>query len=67
MKVIKQNGQICDVCKQFTKKFIVCEACHKKICHGCAEDDNFCMECFIRTQGNKMVKEYNEEKYVLKI
>jgi len=61
--VVKQKGQICHGCMSFAKKFIVCEACRKKMCLRCAADDHFCIECHTVRNGSSHVDEYFAEKY----
>ena len=63
MMIVKDKGQICKKCGEFTKKFIVCEVCKKRICTDCAADDNFCMEHLIKVKKMSIVEDYYTEKY----
>jgi hypothetical protein len=63
MIIVKPNGQRCDECGSFTKKFVLCEACHKKMCARCAANESYCIECLASKQHNEIVDEYYREKY----
>lgn len=63
MIVKKLKGQICKECGTFSKKFIICEVCHKKICIQCAGDYNYCTEHFLKVKKISLIDEYFTAKY----
>jgi len=63
MIVKKLNGQICKECGQFSKKFIICEVCRKKLCLECAGSVNFCPEHLLKSKRTSLIDDYFIEKY----
>ena len=63
MLVLKNNGQICKECGDFSRKFIICEVCKKKTCLSCAGNKDLCMEHFLILRKKSIVTDYFKEKY----
>ena len=63
MLVVKNNGQICKECGDFSRKFVICEVCKKKVCMTCSGNQELCMEHFIILKKKPMLNDYFKEKY----
>jgi len=63
MMIRKNNGQICEKCGSFSKKFIICDHCHRKLCLQCVMTDSQCFECYMLRGHEIEVNEYFNDKY----
>ena len=63
MILMKESGQICNRCGQFTKKFIRCECCKISTCGQCSANEHHCIECHLFINQKKEVELYLEDKY----